>query len=122
MTVRPGTDKLLAKAERLARGAETALAEGAPDLAAGRAFSAMLNAAKARLNESGVSLRTHARIARAYETLPEVDSAPAVWLRDALALRGTLAKEGDGLEFAEAEALVARARHFVNAVMLRPTR
>ncbi len=116
--MQPGTDKLLAKAERAVRSAEAALAKGALDAAAGRAFYAILNAAKARLNESGLRPRTHARIAVAYETLPELDSAPLSLLREVLALRQSLAAEGDGLDFAQVEELVMRAHRFVNAVTL----
>jgi uncharacterized protein (UPF0332 family) len=113
--MRPGTDKLLAKATRALAAAEAALTQGAPDVAAGRAFYAMLYAAKARLNESGLRPHTHLRIAAAYEALPERDNAPAVWLSEALALRAGLATEADGLAYAAADELVARARRFVGA-------
>jgi uncharacterized protein (UPF0332 family) len=113
--VQPGTEKLQAKAARALAAADAALSDGATDVAAGRAFYAMLYAAKARLNESGLRLRTHARIAAAYAALPEIDAAPAAWLEEALALRRRLAAEPDALDFAAAEALVARARKFVTA-------
>ena len=114
--MRPGTDKLLAKAVRALATAEAALMDGAADVAAGRAFYAMLNAAKARLNDAGLRLRTHARIATAYAALPEDDEAPAAWLDEALALRKRLAAEADGLEYTAAEEMVARAQRFVGAV------
>ena len=63
--MKPGSDKLLAKAERALTAAHAALEGGAPDLAAARAFYAILNAAKVELNERGLRLRTHARIAAA---------------------------------------------------------
>lgn len=66
--MRPGTDKLIAKAERAAEIAGSALEAGAPDIAAGRAFYAMLYAAKALLNERGIRYRGHARIAAAVES------------------------------------------------------
>lgn len=114
--MQPGTDKLLAKATRAVAAADAALDAGAADVAAGRAFYAMLYAAKARLNESGLRLRTHARIAAAYAALPEVDEAPGEWLDEALALRRRLATDPEGLELAAAEALLDRARRFVAAV------
>jgi uncharacterized protein (UPF0332 family) len=114
--VRPGTDKLLAKASRALGAAEAALTAGAPAVAAGRAFYAILAAAKARLNESGLSLRTHARIAAAYTAMPELDDAPAEWLEEAVALRRQLAADPDGLDYAAAQEMVARARAFVAAV------
>jgi uncharacterized protein (UPF0332 family) len=113
--MQPGTDKLLAKAARALAAADTALTTGATDVAAARAFYAMLYAAKARLNDAGLRLRTHARIARAYAALPEIEEAPAAWLDDALAQRRALAAEPDGLAFTAAEALVDRARRFVTA-------
>ena len=115
--MQPGTDKLQAKAARALAAAAAALNDGAPDVAAGRAFYAMLYAAKARLNETGQRLRTHARIAAAYAALPEIDEAPAAWLDDALALRRQLAAEPDALDYAAAEALLARARRFVTAAV-----
>lgn len=113
--VQPGSDKLLAKAARALAAADAALLAGAGDVAAGRAFYAMLYAAKTRLNEAGLRLRTHARIASAYAALPEIDDAPAAWLDEALALRRRLAADPDGLDFTAAEALVERARRFVAA-------
>lgn len=114
--MRPGTDKLLAKARRALTAAEAGLAAGSADLAAGRALYAMVYAAKARLNEAGLRPRAHARLAAAYEALPELDGAPAAWLGEALAMRARLAAEPERLDYAAVEALVARARHFVAAV------
>jgi HEPN domain-containing protein len=113
--MQPGTDKLLAKAARALATAEAALDGGAADVAAGRAFHAILNAAKARLNEHGLRLRTHARVAAAYAALPPRDEAPAAWLDEALALRAHLAADPEGLDYAAVEALVERARRFVAA-------
>ena len=114
--VQPGTDKLLAKAQRALDAAEAALADGASDVAAGRAFYAVLNAAKARLNERGLRLRTHARVAAAYAALPALAEAPGDWLGEALALRARLAADADGLDYASVQQLVERARRFVAAV------
>ena len=113
--MQPGTDKLQAKAARALAAAEAALRAGAPDVAAGRAFYALLYAAKARLNETGLRLRTHARIAAAYAALPEIDAAPAAWLDEALALRRQLAEEPDDLDYATVQLLIERAARFVNA-------
>lgn len=113
--MQPGTDKLLAKAERALATAEAALAGGAADVAAARAFAALLNAAKARLNEHGQRWHTHARVAAAYAVLPPAAAAPATWLGDALALRARLAADPDGLDYAAVEVLVDRARRFVDA-------
>ena len=118
--MQPGTDKLLTKAARALATAEAALEAGASDVAAGRAFYAILNAAKARLNEHGQRWHTHARIAAAYAALPACADAPAEWLGDALALRGRLRAEPDGLDYATAQGLVERARTFVAATRSGP--
>jgi uncharacterized protein (UPF0332 family) len=109
--VQPGTATLLAKARRAVAAAEAGLAGGAAEIAAGRAFYAMLYAAKARLSEAGLRPRAHARVLEAYAALPVVEGAPVVWLTDALALRA----RGDELAWDAAEALVAQARAFVAA-------
>ncbi|MFN8641220.1 MAG: hypothetical protein U0802_06005 [Candidatus Binatia bacterium] len=88
---------------------------GEADVAAARAFAALLNAAKARLNEHGQRWHTHARVAAAYAVLPPAAAAPATWLGDALALRARLAADPDGLDYAAVEVLVDRARRFVDA-------
>jgi uncharacterized protein (UPF0332 family) len=116
--VQPGTDKLLAKAARAAATAAAALAAGTPDVAAGRAFSAMLHAAKALLNEHGLRLRTHARIAAAFERFAPIGDPPlAEWLAAAMARR----RSGDTgeLTFEDAAELVERADVFVNAARER---
>ncbi|MDX2167459.1 MAG: HEPN domain-containing protein [Deltaproteobacteria bacterium] len=114
--MQPGTDTLLGKARRALAAADAALEGGAPDAAAGRAFYAILYAAKARLNERGLRLRTHARIATAYASLPALHDAPAEALAGALALRAMLAAEPDAFDYADAARLVAQARAFVAAV------
>jgi HEPN domain-containing protein len=114
LPMQPGSDKLLAKAERAASAAEAALEQGAVDIAAGRAFAALLNAAKALLNERGLRLRTHARIAAALAAQPPLDGGPAEWLADALVARRRLAVEGEP-DYRDVERLVERARRFVEA-------
>ena len=108
--MQPGTDKLFAKAVRAAAAGAAALDGGAPDVAAARAFAAMMLAAKAVLNERGLRLRTHARIAAALERF---GAAPlSDWLGAAIARRREDAGE---LTFDEAAELVERARLFVSA-------
>ena len=89
------------------RTAEEALSGGSPDAAAARAFYALLYAAKAMLNERGMRLRTHARIAAAVE--PPLRDA----LTEAIARRRSSDTE---ITYADAEALVARALVCVTAV------
>lgn len=112
--VQPGTDTLLAKAGRAAATAAAALEAGAPEVAAGRAFYAMVYAAKALLNERGLRLHTHARIAAALARLGVGGEAPLQeWLADAMARRRS-AESGE-LTYGETEALVDRARQFIAA-------
>jgi uncharacterized protein (UPF0332 family) len=65
--VKPGTDKLLARAARSLSAASRALDDGAPDIAAARAYAAMIAAAKALLNEKGLRLTAHASIRTAFD-------------------------------------------------------
>ena len=84
----PGTATLLAKAERAAHAATAALENGAPEIAAGRAFYAILYAAKVVLNERGLRLRTHARIVAALARIDGADATTlSAWLGDAVARR-----------------------------------
>ena len=115
--MQPGTDKLLAKAERALHAAAAALDGGAPEIAAARAFAAMLGAAKALLNERGLRLRTHARIAAAFAAQPPIDGAPAAGLHAALRERARLAVEGGELAYDDVSALVGRAQRFVDAAV-----
>jgi len=113
--MRPGTDKLCAKAARAAAAAHAALEAGATDVAAGRAFYALLNAAKARLNDRGQRWHTHARVAAAYAALPALDAAPAELLDTAIALRRRLADDADSLSYDDVASLVDGAAAFVAA-------
>jgi len=113
--MRPGTDKLLAKAERAAQGAAAALEAGDPDAAAGRAFYALLYAAKVLLNERGLRLRTHVRIAAALQrAAPPEAPLLAEWLEAAIARRR--AGEEVELTYADAAQLVECAREVVRIV------
>ena len=112
--MRPGTATLLAKADRAAAAADAALASGAPETAAGRAFYAMLYAAKALLNERGLRLRTHQRIVAALaQVAADRDPPLQAWLATALARRR--AGETNELTYEEAGALAERARQAVAA-------
>jgi uncharacterized protein (UPF0332 family) len=109
---------LLAKADRAAAAAAAALDSGAPDMAAARAFGAMLNAAKAMLCERGLRLRTHARIAAALARIDAAADPPLTqWLSDAIARRQ--GSEAEAPTFEEAAELVARAAAFVTAARAR---
>ncbi len=114
--MKPGTDKLLAKAARAAAAAEGALAAGAADAAAGRAYYAMLYAAKALLNERGLCPRSHVGVVSELERgSVGIDATHRGWLVAAL---GRRQKAGEGaLELApsEVEEMVVRARAFVAA-------
>jgi len=107
--LKPGTDKLLIKAERAARVARLGLDAGAPQAAAGRAFYALLYAAKAILNERGLRPHAHVRIAAA---LPREHGHLREQLSDAIARR----RDGEEMEYGEAEDLVERARTCVGDV------
>jgi len=111
--VRPGTDKLFVKAERAAHAAAVALQAGAPDAAAARAFYAMLYAAKTLLNERGLRLHAHTRIAAA---LSGDDALLRTWLTAAIARRRSGETE---MTLTDAEQLVERARASVAAVRTR---
>jgi uncharacterized protein (UPF0332 family) len=113
--MRPGTDKLLAKAERAAYAAAASLDAGAAEMAGARAFYAMLYAAKALLNERAVRLQSHARIIDALNReRPPAAPQLAEWLASALERR----RNGDAGELTAEEAarLVERAGQIVAAV------
>lgn len=115
--MRPGSDKLLAKAERAASIAASVLEEGAPEAAAGRAFYAMLYAAKVLLNEHGIRLRAHTRIAAALARVALPDSPPLhEWLAAAIERR----RSGEGeLTYEDAAQLVEQARQAVAVARAR---
>ena len=107
--MQPGTDKLLLKAERAARSATGALEAGVTATAAGRAFYALLYAAKAILNERGFRLRTHADIVKALARSVGQDTRRLQgWLVEALDRRQ--AGEAGDLTYEEVAQLVDRAR------------
>jgi uncharacterized protein (UPF0332 family) len=113
--MRPGTDKLLARAERAARAAEAAFDAGVAETAGARAFYAMLYAAKVMLNERGVRLRSHVRIVAALtRSAPSEAPCLAEWLRSALERR----RDGDAGELTAEDAarLVEQALEVVAGV------
>lgn len=86
--MRPGTATLLAKAERAAATAAAALERGALEVAAARAFAAVVAVGKAVANERGVRLHTHRRIAAALAASPDPElAALGRWLAAAVARR-----------------------------------
>jgi uncharacterized protein (UPF0332 family) len=117
--LKPGTDKLLARAARSLGAATEALENGAADKAAGRAYSAMISAAKALLNENGLRLTTHARICTAFEKHALAARLPArqvARLREAQERRERIQQEGLGPSFDDVGEWVDGAAEFVAAV------
>jgi uncharacterized protein (UPF0332 family) len=110
--VQPGTAILLGKAERAARAAADEFERGASELAAGRAFYAVLYAAKALLSEHGVRLRTHDRIVDALGRLDDADTRRlSEWLRESVERRRSAETE---VTHDDAAALCARAEQAVS--------
>lgn len=85
---------------------------GDPQLAAGRAFYALLYAAKALLNERGLRPHAHVRIAAA---LHGEHGHLRGWLDDAIARR----RSGDEMGYTEAVELVERAHVSVTSARAR---
>ena len=83
--------RLLDKAARAIRAAETLLREGDPDFAAGRAYYAMFYAAEALLFERGLQFRKHGAVHGAFgEHLVRsgiLDTRFHRWLLDAFDVR-----------------------------------
>ncbi len=114
--MKPGTDKILARALRAAERAEAHLAAGAADRACERAYHAIVHAARALLNEVGDRSRAHAAIAVAIEKL--VPAAPEA-VRDGLTATRRWRDAGDGPSLDDAERLVALARSAVESARVR---
>ncbi len=112
-TMKPGSDKILAKAVRALGRADLLLEGGAADRAAERAYHAIVYAARALLNENGTRSHSHDGVRRDIEALipPAPDS-----LRLALARSGQWRASGETLQPADADALVAIARPAVEDV------
>lgn len=111
--MKQGTEKLLGKARRALCKAETVLQAGSVDLAAGRAYYAMLHAAQALLNERGLRPRSHASVHEAFRSRFTasglLDEKLHLWMVDAQARR---AAEIDLAE-SDAQRLIEQAREFV---------
>ena len=119
--MREGTDKFLAQAARAVATAERLLAEGAIDLAAGRAYSGMMYAAKALLNEKGVRRHTHAGVRAAFDihwAAPgALDRKFLAWLEEAGERRRCGSADDPGLVSDDVNRLVERAREFLEAAL-----
>jgi len=110
--------RLLDKAARAIRAAETLLREGDPDFAAGRAYYAMFYAAEALLFERGLQFRKHGAVHGAFgEHLVRsgiLDTRFHRWLLDAFDVR----IQGDyGVDavvsLEEARAMIDQAAEFL---------
>ena len=116
--MKDGTRKILAKARRALGAARELSSQGAVDMAAGRAYYAMVYAAKALLYERGVRLQSHAGIVDALERQTASSHLPAShadWLREAIARR--VADRDTDLvpTSADADSLIERATEIVLA-------
>lgn len=89
--MKPESRRLLDKAARAIRAAETLLREGDADFAAGRAYYAMFYAAEALLFERGLQFRKHGAVHGAFGAhliRPGIlDSRFHRWLLDAFDVR-----------------------------------
>jgi uncharacterized protein (UPF0332 family) len=117
--MKPGTDKFLARAAKRLSSAAIALEGGAPDMAAARAYSAMIAAAKALLNEKGLRLIAHAAICAALEkqaAAAGIDERMTALLREGYERRERSARDDLATSFEDAREMVERARELVEAV------
>ncbi len=105
--MKPGSDKILARALRALERAEELLRDGDSERAAERAYYAVVHAARALLNEVGERPRSHGGVQSKLDLLvpPAPDS-----LRQALALSFEWRRSGEGLHPADAERLVGFAK------------
>jgi uncharacterized protein (UPF0332 family) len=118
--VKQKTGQLLDKAERAIKAAETLLAEGDADFAAGRAYYAMFYVAEALLNERGLGFSkhsaVHASFGEQFAKTGQLDSKFHRWLIDAFDKR----LEGDyGTEIKvlpeDVTAIISQAREFLHS-------
>jgi uncharacterized protein (UPF0332 family) len=116
--VKPESRRLLDKAARAVRAAETLLREGDADFAAGRAYYAMFYAVEALLFERGLQFRKHGAVHGAFgEHLVRtgiLDTRFHRWLLDAFDLR----IQGDyGVDavvsLEEARAIIDQSQEFI---------
>jgi uncharacterized protein (UPF0332 family) len=118
--VKDQAQKLLNKALRAIRAAETLLKGGDADFASGRAYYAMFYAAEALLNEKGLRFRKHGGVHGAFGEhfikTGQMDSKYHQWLLDAFDKR----VQGDyGVEAVvtdeEVVRMIEQAREFLQA-------
>ncbi len=114
--MKPGSDKILARALGALERAEELLLEGGTERAAERAYYAVVHAARALLNEVGERPRSHTEIRSKLEHL--ASPAPET-LRQALAFSFEWRSAGETLHPADAERLVGFARPAVEEVRRR---
>lgn len=122
--VKPGTDKILARAALAAERAGLHLRAGALDRAAERAYHAIVHAARALLNEAGLRSRTHQIVGERIDTLDPAAPAPlraavAAALRWRVTDVAPLADDVEDL-VAHADAAVAAARDLVGRAPRHP--
>lgn len=105
--MKPGSDKILARALRAVERAEEHSRDGDPERAAERAYYAVVHTARALLNEVGERPRSHTEVRGTLEGL--ASPAPQS-LREALARSLEWRSAGETLHPADAERLVGLAR------------
>ncbi len=111
--MKPGSDKIIARALCALDRAEEHVRCGAPDRAAERAYHAIVYAARALLNEAGDRTRSHDEVRARVEAL----SPPAPErLRQVLARAIEWRDSDEALDPADAERLVAMAGPVVQDV------
>ena len=113
-----GTDRFLARALRALDASESALGAGSVDVAAARAYYAMIYAAKALVNERGLRPRAHAALQVAlrkhFTATGLLDDKFDRWLEAARG-RKNAADEEAVPTLDEAELLLDQARELVAA-------
>ena len=116
--MRDETSKLIEKAERSLRAAETLMRDGQAEFAAGRAYYAMMHAAQALLRERGMRFRkhsgVHAAVGQHLVKTGFLDAKYHRWLLDAFGcrIRGDYDIESP-VEPDTAAALIGQAREFL---------
>jgi uncharacterized protein (UPF0332 family) len=112
--MRPGTEKILAKAAAAVVAARRYGERGALDLAVGRSVYAMLHAARAVLNEDGVRTRVHSEVQAALRGRRLLPGDLSEWLDEALRRRSG-AGDASELVASDVELWIDRAAVFVAA-------
>jgi hypothetical protein len=110
--MKPGTDKILARATSATERAAEHLRRGALDRAVERAYHAIVHAARALLNEAGDRSRAHAAVGARIEAL--TPPAPPA-LREAMAAARGWRECAEAPLADDTERLVSAARAAVDA-------